>query len=494
MSNGIQERPASLVERLGLGPWLRVCLIFITIIAGVEVLVIGWSVVSRFMHIVVLLIASFIVSFLLSPLVGRLQRWGLKRPLAILLVYLVIFGALALAFTLLVGPLTTQLQAFIKQLPTLVQGQSNWINRLQGWLQHHGANVDLSHVRQQVTDYITKAAGTILGSTLAIVTGIVGVIFDLILVLAITFYLLLDGHAMNFRMVRLLPAAWRDRWFLIQAATTKVLGGYVRGQILVSLTVATLSWMGCLILGVPYPLVCGLLAFFVEFIPMIGPVLGMVLPTLLALFQPMPLVVWVVIYFIALQQVESNVIVPRLSGHAVGLHPLGVLLALLVGVELGGLGGALLAVPLAGIVLVTTTIFFGDMQQQQRRQPGYLSAARQVMRRRSEVGKPALASVGSVPPADGATRAHNDRLAAIRREQARLMAQFVEEDAARTAAVEDERDHLAHQFEARAVEVATVLREHTHLPQRAASDAARDASGPGNAALAERVHSRGQDE
>lgn len=489
MSNGIRERPASLVERLGLGPWLRACLIFITIIAGVEVMVIGWSVVSRFMHIIVLLIASFIISFLLGPLVGRLEQVGLKRPLAILLVYLVFFGALALGFALLAGPLTTQLQAFIKQLPTLAEGQSNWIDKLQVVLQQHGVNVDLSHVRQQLTDYFTKAAGTILGSTLAIVTGIVGVIFDLILVLAITFYLLLDGHAMNVRMVRLLPASWRERWFLIQAATTKVLGGYVRGQIMVSFTVAVLSWFGCLLLGVPYPLVCGLVAFFLEFIPMVGPVLGMVLPTLLALFQPMPLVIWVVIYFIVLQQVESNVIVPRLSGHAVGLHPLGVLLALLAGVELGGLGGALLAVPLAGIVLVTATIFFGDMQQQERRQPGYLSAARQVMRRRSEVGRPATVSVAAV---DGATRAHNDRLVAIRQEQARLMARFVAEDAARLAAVEDERDHLAHDFETHAVEVATVLREHVHRPPRTVGAALRDTPDAADVALAERGHSQGE--
>jgi hypothetical protein len=169
---------------------------------------------------------------------------------------------------------------------------------------------------------------------------------------------------MHTRALRLLPAATREKWFFVEATLNRVLGGYLRGQILVALTVGIAAGAGCALLGVHYALVIGLLAFLFEFIPIVGPVLGMIPAVLIALFQSPGLALWVVIYFILLQQVETHVIVPRVSGHAVGLHPLGVLLALLAGVELGGIGGALLAVPVAGVLYVIAMALYSDATKQ----------------------------------------------------------------------------------------------------------------------------------
>jgi predicted PurR-regulated permease PerM len=114
----------------------------------------------------------------------------------------------------------------------------------------------------------------------------------------------------------------------------------------------SLAGLGCWLLGVPYALVLGVLAGLFELVPMFGPILSAVPAVLVALFLPFPTVLSVVLFFFAVQQVESNILGPRITGHAVGLHPLGAMFALLAGLQLAGLLGALFAVPVAGILWV----------------------------------------------------------------------------------------------------------------------------------------------
>ncbi len=204
--------------------------------------------------------------------------------------------------------------------------------------------------------------------------------------------------------------------------------------------------LGCWALGVNYPLVIGVLAFIFELIPLIGPVLGMIPAVVIALFQPLPLAVWVVVFFIALQQVESNLIVPRVSGHAVGLHPLGALLALLAGVELGGLGGALIGVPVVGVLWVMTMALYADATGQSRllaerpRRNRYAALAQGVLacrrgRAGAAAGTPAPVALVSVPEPQ---TIQNERLATIAVAQEQLIEQF-EADQATQAAT----DHVA---------------------------------------------------
>jgi predicted PurR-regulated permease PerM len=106
------------------------------------------------------------------------------------------------------------------------------------------------------------------------------------------------------------------------------------------------------LLGLPYAIVLGVLAGLFELVPMFGPILSAVPAVIVALFLPFPTVVWVLLFFLVIQQVENNILVPRISGHAVGLHPLGAMFALLAGFQLAGVLGGLFAVPFAGVVWV----------------------------------------------------------------------------------------------------------------------------------------------
>jgi len=428
------------MDRLGLNRWLQ---LFLTIIAGAVVAVIAWTIIVRFSHIIILLVASFILAYLIAPLVNRMEKLHVPRLLSALLVYLVIFGVIGFGAALLAGPLVTQIHQVITSLPTYFNpnGKPSGIER---FLSQHGVNT--RGLRQSVIQAARGASGVLLsnlGNTFGIVAGTIAFITDVLLILVITFYFVLDGHAMRNRAVRLLPESYRGRWFFVEAALNTVLGGYIRGQVVVAATVGAAAGIGCFFIGVQFPIVIGLLAFLFEFIPMLGPVLGMIPAVIISLFQsPTPVVV-VIIYFIVLQQVESNLIVPRISGHAVGLHPLAALLALIAGLDLAGIGGALLAVPAVGVLYVLVSALYSDARgqsgmlvNQQRRRP-YNFLARQITQRRGG---------GQVPPqVVAATQAQeseqapvaNERLASIQHESEHLQEQFdadqAEQDAAEVA-------------------------------------------------------------
>ncbi len=325
---------------------------------------------------------------------------------------------------------------------------TNGQGQLARFLQQRG--IDITSVRAQVIGYVSNAGTTVLGGTLQIVTGVVNTVTNILLILVIAFYFILDGRAMHNRAVRLLPAAYRDRWFFVEATLNKVLGGYIRGQLIVAATVGLAAGVGSQLLGVRYSIVIGLLAFLFELIPMIGPVLGAIPAVLISLFQAPSPVVWVIIYFIVLQQVESNLIVPRVSGHAVGLHPLAALLALLVGLELGGLGGALLAVPLAGVLYVLLMAVYSDATGGSQilvarpRPRTYDFLARQIDRRRGRVGASNPTTSETMAP----VVVMNDRIATIQQEKEQLAEKFEADEAEQAAAEQAAPDQPSHERQA----------------------------------------------
>jgi len=133
---------------------------------------------------------------------------------------------------------------------------------------------------------------------------------------------------------------------------SQVLGAYIRGQLTTAAIIGVSAGAGAAILGVHYALLIGILAFLFELIPMVGPILASLPAILISIFQPFPLVLEVIAFFIVMQVFENNILAPRITGGAVGLHPGVALLAIVIGADLGGVVGALFAVPVAGILSV----------------------------------------------------------------------------------------------------------------------------------------------
>ena len=155
----------------------------------------------------------------------------------------------------------------------------------------------------------------------------------------ISLHLLVDGPRFGERSLAIIPPQHRAKALFLQDNVARVLGGYLRGQLTLALIIGLLAGVGTEVLGLPYAVVLGVLAGLFELVPMFGPVLSAIPAVLVALFMPFPTVVWVVLFFLAIQQIENNVLAPRISGHAVWLHPLGAMFALLAGFQLAGLLG-----------------------------------------------------------------------------------------------------------------------------------------------------------
>ena len=175
---------------------------------------------------------------------------------------------------------------------------------------------------------------------------------DLVLVLVITFYLLIDDRRVKVVTLRTIEPSRRPAVRRVFREVSRVFGAYVRAQMIVAVSLGALVATVLFALGVPYALFLGMFAALAELIPMVGPLVGAVPALIVAATMGGSTVLWVALALLVIQQIESNILVPRLTAHAVGLHPIGSILALVLGFEVGGVIGALFAVPIAGLLWV----------------------------------------------------------------------------------------------------------------------------------------------
>lgn len=223
--------------------------------------------------------------------------------------------------------------------------------RAQTWADEHNVKVDLHSKFGQAARQVGDQSANILDNAVTIVSATANVIFSITLILIISFYLLSDGSSLIRGTINIVPDAYQYQARFFVQSLDKVLGGYIRGQLLLSAMAGILAGGGAAILGVPYPLLIGLMTFLLETIPVIGPMVAVIPAVTISLFfAPLLTTVILLIWFLVFQQIVTNIIGPRVLGVAVGIHPLEALLAVLIGYPIGGLLGAFLAVPVAGIL------------------------------------------------------------------------------------------------------------------------------------------------
>jgi predicted PurR-regulated permease PerM len=205
---------------------------------------------------------------------------------------------------------------------------------------------------------ITSVQGigtTVARESLGIIGGILSTIVDIILVLILSVYLTADGPAIAQLLRRETPGQQRWRTDLIIGIVNQVVGGYVRGMLTLATLIGLLVGFGMWLLHVQYPVLLGVLAFFMEFIPVVGVLISGAVCVLIALFTGWINAVLVLGYFVIVHVIEGDVVGPRIMGKAVGIHPATGLIAFVAGTELFGVWGALLAAPLAGLLQAVGT-------------------------------------------------------------------------------------------------------------------------------------------
>jgi predicted PurR-regulated permease PerM len=301
------------------------------------------EVVAPLSHVIFVVLFGVIVASVLAPIVDALQPYVRRRPIAVALAAVLALAVLAIAVALLAVPLIRETQELADDVPRYIATLSSDDPVVVLGFEISG------ELRQRFGQEIGARAAELSTGAARIALRVGGVLVDLLLVLALGIYLLATGPRARVFVLRLVPRRHRAEVENVEAEARRLFGSYVRGQLFLGLVVGTLSGVAYFLLGVPYAVFLGVLAGILELVPIAGPIVAGAVAALVALTQPLPLVLWVILAAIAIQQIENNVLVPRIAGPAVGLHPLAALIAVLVGVEVGGILGALFAVPVTGL-------------------------------------------------------------------------------------------------------------------------------------------------
>ena len=318
-------------------------------VAGVAILLaVLWAAREALMLVYV----SALIAMGFSPLVKLIEqprpnagKRRVPRWLAILVIYAAIMAVVAFVGLLVIPPLVSQGSALWAKLPTE-------FNRLQTFLISHKLMTHRVTLEEAVQNAPSGTGGNAVGTVLVAISSLIGGIFGLITILILTFYLLIEAGAMFEYLVRFVPLSRRgDVATAARQAVSKV-SAWLRAQFILAGVMGTFSAVGLGLMGVPYFYVIALVAAIGETIPIVGPVIGGIAAVAVAISVSPKLALMVGTYFLVLHQLEANILVPKIMERSVGVSPVAVLVALLIGGALWGLVGAILAIPTAALLSV----------------------------------------------------------------------------------------------------------------------------------------------
>ncbi len=316
-----------------------------------QVFALGWVAVAQVADVIIIFVAAWALAYLLSPLVNRIDTGTpLNRTLAVVVVYIAIALVLVLIGLLVVPPLVAQLNDLVTRGPEYGERASQLAASLQTTLERVGIRVDLTEFYGTLPRRLGDLAAADAADILGVVSATAAVFFNVTLVLIIAFLMLNDGDSMWHRFTRALSPELGSEAELLRHSADRSFGGFIRGSLILGLIYAIATLAILVPLGVPYAGVLALVSGLTMIIPFFGPIIAMI-PVIAVTFLGAPdrlLIVFILV--LAVQQVLLNVVSPRIMSRSIGIHPIFIFLALLLGAKLAGFWGVFLAVPVAGIV------------------------------------------------------------------------------------------------------------------------------------------------
>jgi predicted PurR-regulated permease PerM len=295
-----------------------------------------------------ILIAAFLAAAL-NPAVEAFERRGWRRGVAASVVFALALLALTAIGLVVIPPLVRQVSDFVEAVPGFIDDLTAGRGPL-GFLQDDYQIVD--RVRDAIDEQGAAGVLGIGGPVLDVVRSVVTVVVGVITIVFLTFFMLLEGPRTIKRLLSLLPPGRRERYERVGTDIYRTISGYVTGNLLISLIAGVTSTVVLFALGSDYAVALGLLVAILDLIPLAGATLAAIVVSTVILIETDWLrCVIVIAFFLGYQQFENHVLQPLVYGRTVQLSPLGVLCAVLIGAELAGILGALLAIPIAGSLL-----------------------------------------------------------------------------------------------------------------------------------------------
>ncbi len=319
--------------------------------------IVRWAVIAVFLAVA------------LAPAVGWLQQRGIKRGLAIGLVYLALLAVIGGIGALIAPPLVDQLDGLVSFATDLSRQPGGIEHGLRDLTTRFGLADYFDAIRAQIST-LPSRLGAAAGPLLAVTRGVVGSVTATISILLLTFFLLLDSDRFVNAGLALFNPAQRPRLRRLLGQSAGAIHGYINGNLIISLIAGVAAFVVMTIMdftlpgGMPYAVVLALIIALLDLIPLVGATLGAAIVILVGFFIGVPQGLILLVYFIIYQQIENNVLQPLVYGRSVQLHPLAIFLAVLAGGQLLGILGALLAIPIAEIIRILGAEFLAGRAEE----------------------------------------------------------------------------------------------------------------------------------
>lgn len=353
-----QPAPTPEPPRVVIPRWIQLVLLPLCILAA-------WELAKAAGKVLVIFIVAALIALILNPAVSFIQRRRVPRGLAVLAVFLAFFLMLAGIGLLLANPISNQVSSFSRNVPHLVKQANKTLAELQSTLNNGGLHIQFikqgQTALQTLGEKVVKGSSSIVSFGGGLLTEAVTAGFDLVLVLVLSVYMLLYGQTIG-RLIR----SWMpdgdetpadDYPTLVQHAVAR----YVGGQLTFSLVMGTTTGVALYLFGVlgifpdgrKYAVVFAIVYGLMELVPYVGPIIGALPAMLVALFNEPISALWVGLLFVGLQQIEGHLVAPQIFGHSLRINPLLVIFALLLGLQVYGIVGALIALPILSVLRET---------------------------------------------------------------------------------------------------------------------------------------------
>lgn len=315
--------------------WVGLTATFGVAVAGTAV----WAVYAA-RQVLLLLVLSLFIAAGLDPVVSWLTRRGLPRRIAVLVVVLGALAAFAGILDLVIPVVVSQVTQLINSLPDFARqlnDRSSFIGRLN----------TRYHIEPAVQNYLNGGGGSVASGVLGVGKIVFSAVASTILVAVVSIYLLIDMPRFKRTLFSLAPRSRRARVVLIGEEIFSKVGGYVLGNVFISVISGVGTWAWCLALGIPYPLLLGVVVAIFDLVPIVGSTVGGIIVALLGLTVSVPVAIFTIAFYIAYRLVEDYLISPRVMRRTVDVPGLVTVIATLIGGALLGIIGALIAIPVA---------------------------------------------------------------------------------------------------------------------------------------------------
>lgn len=313
------------------------------LIVGFFTILILWQVRG----LLVLLMISVVLAASIAPVINWAESMQVPRWIAVIIVYLTLIAAVTGLVFIIGPPVFYQIEQLLRQLPLFSESISGIIENFASSLNENPPDwINQLFDTKSLTSWAISSSQQLLLRSYSITKGVLGAVVSLILALFISGYMVADSKTLIGSLVQFFPQPWNERLDKQVVSVSLRMGGYLRGRILVSAILGVATTAGLSLLGLQdFSFGLGAIAAVTNLIPFIGPILGAIPALIVAIAKGGFIVLWVLILYYIIQNVETYVLDPFLVGSSVGVHPLYQLLSVLVGLQLLGIIGALIVPP-----------------------------------------------------------------------------------------------------------------------------------------------------